>query len=128
MAAGDDADHAGGDHPPHRASRTTTRPADSAGIVRAIYAYHARTQGWGDIGYNALVDKYGTIFEGRAGGLDRHVVAAHAGGFNRETFGIAMMGNLETTLPTPAAVLLRRRARRRGSSAACTATRRSRSR
>jgi hypothetical protein len=85
----------------HTAESNDYGPADSPGIVRAIYAYHARTQGWGDIGYNALVDKYGTIFEGRAGGLDRSVVAAHAGGFNRETFGIAMMGNLETTLPTP---------------------------
>ncbi len=85
----------------HTSESNDYGPGDSAGIVRAIYAYHARTQGWGDIGYNALVDKYGTIFEGRAGGLDKPVVAAHAGGFNRETFGIAMMGNLATTPPTP---------------------------
>jgi uncharacterized protein with LGFP repeats len=84
----------------HTSESNDYSPEQSAGIVRGIYAYHARTQGWGDIGYNALVDKYGTIFEGRAGGLDRNVVAAHAGGFNRETFGIAMMGNYTVIPPS----------------------------
>ncbi|MEV0089506.1 hypothetical protein AB0H93_42265, partial [Saccharopolyspora sp. NPDC050642] len=41
----------------------------SAALVRGIYYYHSVTNGWGDIGYNALVDKCGTIFEGRTGGL-----------------------------------------------------------
>ncbi|MDQ3990045.1 MAG: N-acetylmuramoyl-L-alanine amidase [Actinomycetota bacterium] len=65
---------------------------DSAGIVRGVYAYHAWTLGWCDIGYHALVDRYGQVFEGRAGGLDRPVIGAHAGGFNRQTSSIAMMG------------------------------------
>ncbi|WP_433800744.1 N-acetylmuramoyl-L-alanine amidase [Actinomycetospora sp. CA-084318] len=88
----------------HTAESNDYSPEQSAAIVRGIYAYHATKNGWGDIGYNALVDKYGTIYEGRAGGLDRPVVAAHAGGFNRETFGIAMMGNLSDVAPTPAAL------------------------
>lgn len=86
----------------HTAESNDYTPEQSAAIVRGIYAYHAKQNGWGDIGYNALVDKYGTIFEGRAGGMDRPVVAAHAGGFNQETFGIAMMGTLTDTPPTPA--------------------------
>jgi len=86
----------------HTAESNDYSPEQSAAIVRGIYAYHSVKNGWGDIGYNALVDKYGTIFEGRAGGMDRPVVAAHAGGFNRDTFGIAMMGNLSSTPPTPA--------------------------
>ncbi len=86
----------------HTAESNDYTPEQSAAIVRGIYAYHSRKNGWGDIGYNALVDKYGTIFEGRAGGMDRPVVAAHAGGFNQETFGIAMMGTLTDTPPTPA--------------------------
>ncbi|MEJ2888787.1 N-acetylmuramoyl-L-alanine amidase [Actinomycetospora aeridis] len=88
----------------HTSESNDYTPAESAGIVRAIFAYHTQKQGWGDIGYNALVDKYGTIFEGRAGGMDKAVVAAHAGGFNRETWGIAMMGNY-STLPPSAATL-----------------------
>ena len=85
----------------HTSESNDYTPEQSAAIVRGIYAYHSRTNNWGDIGYNALVDKYGTIFEGRAGGMDRPVVAAHAGGFNRETFGIAMMGNLSGTAADP---------------------------
>lgn len=86
----------------HTAESNDYTPEQSAAIVRGIYAYHSKQNGWGDIGYNALVDKYGTIFEGRAGGMDRPVVAAHTGGFNQETFGIAMMGTLTDTPPTPA--------------------------
>ncbi|MDI9938868.1 N-acetylmuramoyl-L-alanine amidase [Rhodococcus sp. IEGM 1351] len=72
---------------------------ESAEIVRGIYAYHAQTLGWCDVGYNVLVDKYGQIFEGRAGGLDRPVQGAHSGGFNENTTGIAMMGDFSSEDP-----------------------------
>ncbi|MDQ0908113.1 uncharacterized protein with LGFP repeats [Streptomyces canus] len=67
--------------------------ADSAAIVRGIYAYHTQTNGWNDIGYNFLVDKCGTIFEGRKGGVDLPVLGAHTYGWNRESTGIAVLGN-----------------------------------
>ena len=86
----------------HTDGRNDYSKAESAGIVRAIYAYHAKTLGWCDIGYNALVDKYGQIFEGRYGGLDRPVEGAHAGGFNENTAGVAMMGDFESEPPTDA--------------------------
>ncbi|WP_227978903.1 N-acetylmuramoyl-L-alanine amidase [Nocardia spumae] len=86
----------------HTAGRNDYSKSESAGIVRAIYAYHAKTLGWCDIGYNALVDKYGQIFEGRYGGLDRPVEGAHAGGFNENTAGVAMMGDFESDPPTDA--------------------------
>jgi uncharacterized protein with LGFP repeats len=85
----------------HTAGSNDYGPGDSAGIVRSIYAYHTRTLGWCDIGYNALVDKYGQIFEGRAGGITRPVEGAHAGGFNQNTWGVAMIGDFETVPPTP---------------------------
>ncbi|MBF6135995.1 N-acetylmuramoyl-L-alanine amidase [Nocardia otitidiscaviarum] len=88
----------------HTAGRNDYSKAESAGIVRAIYAYHAKTLGWCDIGYNALVDKYGQIFEGRAGGLDKPVQGAHAGGFNENTAGVSFMGNHEEQAPSEAAV------------------------
>ncbi|NLG56260.1 MAG: cold-shock protein [Rhodococcus sp.] len=83
----------------HTAGSNDYSPAESAGIVRAIYAYHAQTLGWCDIGYNVMVDRYGQIFEGRAGGLDRPVQGAHAGGFNENTVGIAMMGDFSFQTP-----------------------------
>ncbi len=88
----------------HTAGRNDYSKAESAGIVRAIYTYHAQTLGWCDIGYNALVDKYGQIFEGRYGGLDRPVQGAHAGGFNENTAGVALMGNHESESPSDQAV------------------------
>ncbi|WP_435832903.1 N-acetylmuramoyl-L-alanine amidase [Nocardia vinacea] len=88
----------------HTAGRNDYTRAESAGIVRAIYTYHAKTLGWCDIGYNALVDKYGQIFEGRFGGLDRPVQGAHAGGFNENTSGVALMGNYESEEPSEEAI------------------------
>ncbi|WP_370585192.1 N-acetylmuramoyl-L-alanine amidase [Nocardia sp. XZ_19_231] len=88
----------------HTAGRNDYTIAESAAIVRGIYAYHSETLGWCDIGYNALVDKYGQIYEGHFGGLDRPVQGAHAGGFNQNTAGVAFMGNHESEEPTPAAV------------------------
>ncbi|MEU4339651.1 N-acetylmuramoyl-L-alanine amidase [Nocardia sp. NPDC023852] len=84
----------------HTAGRNDYSKSESAGIVRAIYTYHAKTLGWCDIGYNALIDRYGQIFEGRFGGLDRPVQGAHAGGFNENTSGVALMGNYESEQPT----------------------------
>ncbi|WP_370465169.1 N-acetylmuramoyl-L-alanine amidase [Nocardia sp. CS682] len=84
----------------HTAGRNDYSREESAGIVRAIYTYHAQTLGWCDIGYNALVDKYGQIFEGRAGGLNRAVQGAHAGGFNENTAGVALMGNYTSEEPS----------------------------
>ncbi|MEU6580041.1 N-acetylmuramoyl-L-alanine amidase [Nocardia sp. NPDC046763] len=88
----------------HTAGRNDYTKAESAGIVRAIYAYHAKTLDWCDIGYNALVDKYGQIFEGRYGGLDRPVEGAHAGGFNTNTAGVALMGDYEDEAPTDVSI------------------------
>ncbi|MGV0714890.1 N-acetylmuramoyl-L-alanine amidase [Mycolicibacterium sp. XJ662] len=85
----------------HTAGSNEYAPEDSAGIVRSIYEYHTRTLGWCDIAYNALVDKYGQVFEGRAGGITRPVEGAHTGGFNRDTWGVAMMGNFDAVPPTP---------------------------
>ncbi|MQA15751.1 MAG: hypothetical protein GEV09_16820 [Pseudonocardiaceae bacterium] len=77
----------------HTAGANDYGPEDSPAIVRGIYAYHAQTLGWCDIGYHALVDRYGQVFEGRAGGLDRAVIGAHSGGFNLHTSSAAMMGS-----------------------------------
>ncbi|CAJ1494659.1 N-acetylmuramoyl-L-alanine amidase [[Mycobacterium] burgundiense] len=83
----------------HTAGNNDYAPEDSAAIIRAIYAYHTQTLGWCDIGYNALVDKYGQVFEGRAGGTDRPVEGSHSGGFNHNTFGVAMLGNFNEFRP-----------------------------
>jgi hypothetical protein len=93
----------------HTADRNSYTAAEVPGMLRAIYAYHAQTRGWGDIGYNVIVDKFGRIFEGRYGGLSSTVIGAHAGGFNYGTFGVSMLGNYSEVDHPPGAARLRRR-------------------
>lgn len=88
----------------HTAGSNNYSPAQAAAQVRGIYNYHARTLGWCDIGYNALVDKFGTIYEGRYGGLTKAVQGAHAGGFNQNTWGISMMGDFTSITPPEATI------------------------
>ncbi len=76
----------------HTVNSNTYGPGDSAALVRGIYYYHTHTNNWCDVGYNFLIDRYGQIFEGRAGGIERAVIGAHAGGFNTASTGIALLG------------------------------------
>ncbi|MGH3050500.1 MAG: peptidoglycan recognition protein family protein, partial [Gaiellaceae bacterium] len=80
----------------HTAGPNDYTAAQSAAIVRGIEVYHVQGNGWNDIGYNFLVDKYGQIFEGRFGGVDKPVVGAHAQGFNTGSVGIAVLGEYGT--------------------------------
>ena len=73
-------------------SAGTADCAGSAAHVRAILAYHVKSRGWLDIGYNFLVDQCGTLFEGRKGGVDKAVVGAHTYGFNSDSAGIVVLG------------------------------------
>ena len=88
----------------HTASANTYTEADAPGIVRAIYAYHTKSLGWSDIGYNFLVDRYGTIYEGRYGGVTRGVIGAQVGGFNTGSTGISVLGTFTDAAPPPAAL------------------------
>jgi hypothetical protein len=93
----------------HTAGRNDLRRADGtcdAGAVaarlRAYQHYHQNGQGWSDIGYNLLIDPCGGVWEGRAGGLDRAVIGAHARNFNTGSVGISVMGNYEGLNPNEA--------------------------
>ena len=86
----------------HTAGTNGYTAAQSAAIVRGIQIYHVRGNGWNDIGYNFLVDKYGQVFEGRFGGVDRNVVGAHAEGFNTGSVGVAVLGEYSSLVVTGA--------------------------
>src|SRR5262245_35206305 len=81
----------------HTAGSNNYTQAQSASIVRGIYLYHVKGNGWNDIGYNFLVDKYGQVFEGRFGGYDKNVVGAHSEGFNTGSTGVAVLGSYGTS-------------------------------
>ena len=86
----------------HTVSANEYGPEDSAAMVRGICRYHRNGNGWNDIGYNFLVDRYGTIFEGRAGGIAEAVVGAQAQGYNSTSTGIASIGTFSSGGQTPA--------------------------
>lgn len=93
----------------HTAETNNYSCADSAAIVRGLYAYHVKANGWKDLGYNFVVDKCGTVFEGRKGGVDRPVFGAHTYGFNRDTAGIAVIGTYtDAAAPTAATTAVAR--------------------
>lgn len=78
--------------------------ADVPRTLRNLYTGQTRDRSWGDLGYNFLVDKCGTIYEGRAGGADRPVVGSHTLGFNQGTTGIAAIGTFGPGTQVPAAM------------------------
>ncbi|GAA3370225.1 hypothetical protein GCM10020367_16010 [Streptomyces sannanensis] len=88
----------------HTAESNNYTCADGPAVVRGIYAYHVKTLGWKDVGYNFLVDKCGVAYEGRKGGIDRPVMGAHAYGFNSETAGISVLGTYTDVAPSQAAM------------------------
>ena len=67
-----------------------------------IARFHRNSNGWNDIGYNFLVDKYGQIFEGRAGGIDQPIVGAQAQGYNSVSTGVSCLGTFTSVAQTPA--------------------------
>jgi hypothetical protein len=72
-------------------------------MLRAILYAHVDINGWCDIGYNFVVDRFGTIWEGRSGGIDRPVIGGHAKGFNTSAVGVALLGQHQAgASPTPA--------------------------
>ncbi len=92
--------HAGFVH--HTVNANDYSEADVPAIIRSIYAYHTKSRGWSDIGYNFLVDRFGRVWEGRYGGVDRPVVGAHTLGYNDYSFAMSAIGNFELVQPSDA--------------------------
>ncbi len=81
---------------------TTANLDNPKQAIRDIYYWHTMVKGWGDIGYNYIIDQQGNIYEGRAGG--EGVIGAHAGEGNNGSIGIAVLGNYQNQDPPEAVV------------------------
>jgi hypothetical protein len=88
----------------HTVSGNNYTADEAPAVVRAVYYYHAKTCGYNDIGYNFLIDRYGTIYEGRYGGIERGVLGAQVLGFNTGSTGIALIGTFTDSTPPDAAL------------------------
>lgn len=88
----------------HSGSGNNYTCAQAPSLIRAMYRFHVKSNHWRDIGYNFLVDKCGTVYEGRAGGVAKAVMGAHTLGFNTDSTGIAVLGAFTGSEPPKPAV------------------------
>lgn len=88
----------------HTATADDYLPSDVPKILRDLQAYDQNVRSYDDLGYNVMVDRFGGVWEGRFGGLDRQVIGAHAQGYNSVSMGIAVLGNFSDEDPAPAVV------------------------
>jgi hypothetical protein len=88
----------------HTVTSNTYAQADVPAILRSIQAFHQDGRGWSDIAYNFLVDRFGTIWEGRARSLEGAAIGAHAAGFNSGSVGVANLGSYDIVEPSPVQV------------------------
>ncbi len=89
----------------HHSGGNTTA-SDFAAVVRSYWDFHTHGRGWGDIGYNWLVDPDGVVYQGRAFNLDgnKDVRGTHAGGFNSNSMGVCIIGDYSQNRPAREAV------------------------
>ena len=90
----------------HTDSGNDYSAAEAPAIMRGVYAYHTKSLHWSDVGYNFLIDRYGTIYEGRFGGVTRGVIGAQVLGFNTGSTGISVIGTFTSATPPSAAVIV----------------------
>lgn len=86
----------------HTATTNNYTPEQAPQQVRALYRYFTEVRGYSDMGYNFVVDRFGRVYEGRAGSVASAVVGAHTLGFNRDTFAISALGNFQNHRFSPA--------------------------
>lgn len=83
----------------HTATKNDYSPEQAAKQVRNLYSWFTKGLKYSDMAYNFLVDRFGRLYEGRAGGLDQPVVGGHTAGFNDQTFAISAIGNFAKAKP-----------------------------
>ena len=88
----------------HTVNGNTYSRSQAPALVRGIYYYHTRVNGWRDIGYNFLIDRFGTIYEGRYGGVGKAVIGAQVLGFNSMSTGVSIIGTFDSVAPSKAAL------------------------
>jgi len=86
----------------HTVNTNAYSPGQVPGLLRSIQAYHQDARGWDDIGYNFVIDRYGTVWEARAGGIRNAVIGAHAANHNTGSVGVAFLGDATSSVTSAA--------------------------
>ncbi|MCL1593013.1 MAG: cell wall-binding repeat-containing protein [Actinomycetia bacterium] len=86
----------------HTGIGNTYKSSQVPGVILSYCKYHQNGRGWDDLAYNFMIDRFGTIWEGRAGGIDKGIRGGHTKGVNSFSTGIALLGNFTNTAPSAA--------------------------
>lgn len=88
----------------HTVDANTYGADDVVAILRRIHSFHTGPEkGWPDVAYNFFVDRFGRVWEGRAGSLGGPVAGDATGGSQGFDQKCAFLGDHRTEPPTPAA-------------------------
>ena len=85
----------------HTVTTNDYTPEQAAQQVRNLYGWFTKGLRYSDMAYNFIVDRYGRLYEGRAGGMDRAVIGGHTAGFNNDTFAVSALGNFQKAALAP---------------------------
>lgn len=87
----------------HHTAGTTNYSQDSvARLIRNTYSFHTSSEkGWNDVCYNFFIDRYGGVWEGRAGSIQGPVMADATGGSQGFAQLVCLLGNFQENSPTP---------------------------
>ncbi len=86
----------------HTVTSNEYSPEQVPGLLRGIYHHHVNINNWCDVAYNFLIDRFGTIWQGRTGAPDQPIRGGHAKGFNNRTAGVALLGQYQGDIKRPA--------------------------
>ncbi len=85
----------------HHTATGNTYTADGViDIIHGVYTSHTTEKGWPDTCYNFLIDRFGTVWEGRTGSIAGPVTADATGGSQGFAQLVCLIGDFTSVLPS----------------------------
>lgn len=79
----------------HTVTANTYAAADVPALIRGVYRTHVDVNGWCDVAYNFMVDRFGRIWETRTDSIAEPVISGATKGFNTATVSVAVIAQYQ---------------------------------
>ena len=84
----------------HSDSGNTYKAGAVPSVLRGFHSFHTGPEKkWPDIAYNFFVDRFGDVWEGRHGSLERPVIGSASGGNQGHSQLVCLIGNFASERP-----------------------------